>query len=222
MYDKEIQEINIRCTLWMLIFQANGLAERFNQTIQNMLVKFVHDKKEQWENYLSTCVFAYNTSKHESSKYSPFTVMFGRPAVIPIDIQPIKGDVLKCWNDGENNDEIIEQHLALNSKMAETIKGNIIAAQKHQKEAYDKKHHNPAAFKAGALVLRKDMKRKKRAGGKMDYKWQGPYKVVKAAGKGIFQIQNSSHTLKVHGIHLKLFYPSKKVKLVCIGVLMCK
>ncbi|XP_065911163.1 uncharacterized protein [Dysidea avara] len=57
--------------------QANGLVERFNQTIQNMLVKFVNEKKELWEDYLDTCVFAYNTSKHESSKYCPFAVMFG-------------------------------------------------------------------------------------------------------------------------------------------------
>ena len=29
--------------------QANGLDERFNQTLQNMLVKFVDEKKEYWE-----------------------------------------------------------------------------------------------------------------------------------------------------------------------------
>ena len=72
-----------------------------------------------------------------------------------------------------------------------------------------------------ALVLRKDMKRKKRAGGKMDFKWQGPYKVVKSVGKGIFQIINtndSMQTLKVHGMHLKMFYPPKKV---CAYVCMC-
>jgi hypothetical protein len=51
----------------MYISQANGLVERFNQTLQGMLVKFI-DKKESWEHYLDTCVYAYNTSKHESSK----------------------------------------------------------------------------------------------------------------------------------------------------------
>lgn len=31
-------------------------------------------------------VYAYNTSKHESSKFTPFEVMFGRKAVVPVDV----------------------------------------------------------------------------------------------------------------------------------------
>ena len=46
--------------------QANVLDERFNQTLQNMLVKFVQSKKSSWSSFLDTCVFAYNTSRHES------------------------------------------------------------------------------------------------------------------------------------------------------------
>ena len=66
--------------------QANGLDERFNQTLQNMLVKYVSGKREQWNSYLDTCVFAYNTSRQESSKYTPFFLMFGRRATLPVDI----------------------------------------------------------------------------------------------------------------------------------------
>ena len=62
------------------------MVEKFNQTLQNMLVKFVADKQESWEEYLDTCVYAYNSSRHESSQYSPFEVMFGRRAVLPVDL----------------------------------------------------------------------------------------------------------------------------------------
>ena len=58
--------------------------------------------------------------------------------------------------------------------MVEKVKANIVAVQARQKEQYDKKHHNADNFTEGALVLNKDIKRKKRAGGKMDYKWLGP------------------------------------------------
>ena len=54
------------------------MVERFNQTVQNMLVKFIDKKKDTWEDYLDTCVFAYNTARHESSKFTPFELMFGR------------------------------------------------------------------------------------------------------------------------------------------------
>ena len=66
--------------------QANGFDERFNQTLQNMLAKFVQSKKSSWSSVLDTFVFAYNTSQHESTCFTPFEMMFGRLATIPIDI----------------------------------------------------------------------------------------------------------------------------------------
>ena len=41
---------------------------------------------------LQTCVFAYNTSKHESSLHIPFELMFGRRALIPIDVETEKNE----------------------------------------------------------------------------------------------------------------------------------
>ena len=51
-----------------------------------MLVKYAKEQKECWEDYLECCFLAYNTSKHESSKFTPFDVMFGRQAVLPIEV----------------------------------------------------------------------------------------------------------------------------------------
>ena len=56
--------------------QANGLDERWNETLKNMIVNYVSSRKEIWDEYLDTCVFAYNTSRHESSLHTPFEVMF--------------------------------------------------------------------------------------------------------------------------------------------------
>jgi hypothetical protein len=67
--------------------QANGLDERFNQTIQVMLTKFIDEKKDYWEDYLDTCIYAYNTAKHESSQFTPFELMFSRKAVLPLDLE---------------------------------------------------------------------------------------------------------------------------------------
>ena len=75
---------------WGYSVQANGLDKCFNQTLQMMLVKFVHSKKQKWSSFLDTCVFAYNTSQHESSKFTPFQLMFGRRATLPIDQKPVE------------------------------------------------------------------------------------------------------------------------------------
>ena len=178
-----------------------------------MFVKYVQDKKQDWEDYISTCVYAYNTSKHESSKFCPFTVMFGRSAVLPIDLK-LSSDVATSPKADQNTDAMIEENQIYREKMMEKVKANIVAAQSRQKEQYDRKHHDREIFAEGALVLKKDMTRKKRAGGKMDNKWIGPYRIVKSMGKGLYQIESADQfnvkIQRVHGIHLKPFYPSAK------------
>lgn len=52
-----------------------------------MLTKFIQTKKSAWEDYLDTCVYAYNTAVHESSRFTPYKLMFGRKAVLPIDLE---------------------------------------------------------------------------------------------------------------------------------------
>ena len=55
-----------------------------------MLVKFTGTRKEAWDEHLDSCVFAYNTSRQESTLYSPFEVMFGRLAHLPIEVNTNK------------------------------------------------------------------------------------------------------------------------------------
>ena len=64
--------------------------ERWNQTLKRMIAKYAESKKELWDEYVDSCVFAYNTSSHESSLFSPFEVMFGRKAVILIELSYLK------------------------------------------------------------------------------------------------------------------------------------
>lgn len=51
-----------------------------------MIIKFAAERKDQWDEFLDACIFAYNTAKQESTLYSPFELMFGRKAVLPIDV----------------------------------------------------------------------------------------------------------------------------------------
>ena len=109
-----------------------------------MLVKYVEQKKNEWENFLDTCVFAYNTSKHDSSEFSPFELMFFRKAVLPIDINTEATDVetvLKEFNEAQDkSDDGMKSSLAAHRKLLEAVKANIVKAQGKQKEHYDKKY----------------------------------------------------------------------------------
>lgn len=66
--------------------QGDGLVERFNCTLKQMLATTLHDYPFVWEDRLRKVCMAYNTSVHSSTGYTPFYLMFGREARLPIDI----------------------------------------------------------------------------------------------------------------------------------------
>ncbi|KAK3099708.1 hypothetical protein FSP39_008357 [Pinctada imbricata] len=57
--------------------QTQGLVEKFNHTIQNMLHKTC-DTKDEWDEHLDEVTFAYRNVVQKSTKKTPFEVMFGR------------------------------------------------------------------------------------------------------------------------------------------------
>ena len=66
--------------------QCDGLVERQNQTLQKILSSFVSQHKDDWDNLVNLTVYAYNTSCHESTGFSPYEMVFGRDARTPIEI----------------------------------------------------------------------------------------------------------------------------------------
>ena len=58
--------------------QSNGLVERFNQTLQRMLVKQVNLEQNDWDLHIDGALFAYRTSVQKSTKLTPFEIMFCR------------------------------------------------------------------------------------------------------------------------------------------------
>jgi len=66
--------------------QSDGLVERSNRTIQNVLKSYVNAEQTDWHKHLPFAKFAYNTSVQSSTKYTPFFLMFGREATMPLHI----------------------------------------------------------------------------------------------------------------------------------------
>ena len=47
--------------------QCNGLTERFNATLCQILSMYIKNNQTDWDDYLKTALFAYNTSKQETT-----------------------------------------------------------------------------------------------------------------------------------------------------------
>ena len=67
--------------------QCDGLVEGQNHTLENILSDFVSEHSVDWDEWLDQAVFAYKSSVHESTDLSPYELIFGRPARIPIEME---------------------------------------------------------------------------------------------------------------------------------------
>ena len=65
--------------------QTNGQVERMNQTIIHMIGKLEQDKKAHWSEHLPEMLSAYNGTRSAVTGYSPYFLLFGRKARMPVD-----------------------------------------------------------------------------------------------------------------------------------------
>ena len=75
--------------------------------MKNMLSKFVGTTKDTWDEHFESCVFAYNTSRHESTRHSLFQIMFGRVARLPVEADA----------DHEEGSEILDAYLNVSVRL---------------------------------------------------------------------------------------------------------
>ena len=66
--------------------ESDGLVERFNRTLIDMLSMAVSDNDRGWDLQLSTLLLAYWTSRHETTGTTLFFLMFGRDPRLPKDV----------------------------------------------------------------------------------------------------------------------------------------
>lgn len=186
--------------------QTNGLVERFNRTLTTMLAKT--NDIYNWDLHIPSVLFAYRTTKHSTTKYTPFYLNYGRNPVLPLEIED--KEELKIDNENlEENllkriyelEEILPQHQQ-NAK--ELIR---LSQEKSQKRHKDKKMKKPITYQQGDKVLIYDSRLDKQWSGKLDKKWKGPFTVEKRLDKGSYILANDFGQLKepIHSDRLKLF-----------------
>ncbi|UYV80952.1 K02A2.6-like [Cordylochernes scorpioides] len=82
--------------------QTNGLTERLNKTLGDMLSMYVDVEQKNWDSILPFVTLAYNTAKQETTGFTPFYLVHGREAETMLD-------TLLPYQPDYENDEYVSQ-----------------------------------------------------------------------------------------------------------------
>ena len=66
--------------------QGNGQTERFNRSLISMLSALPPAERLRWPAHLKETCFLYNSTPHATTGQSPYALLFGREARLPLDV----------------------------------------------------------------------------------------------------------------------------------------
>eukprot|EP00731_Ephydatia_muelleri_P025679 Em0017g762a len=182
--------------------QSDGMIERFNRTLISMLKRATIDAERDWDLKLPCLMMAYSTSIHETTKATPFSVMFGREVQLPIDI--MFGKPL-----GVTTTSTLEYARALEQRLVaayEHVREHLGIEQRRHKQPYDRKVEGKP-YKEGDSVWLYCPAVPQGHSKKLHACWKGPYTVAKVYEKGVYQIKWNLPPHKQQVVHFDRLKP---------------
>ena len=160
-----------------------GLVERFNRTWKDIVSMYVHESQRDWDEWLGMACYAYNASRHTTTGYTPFELMYGREAATP--------DAL-LRDDGQDSTASPAMHhrqlRARLKRLHALARLAIRRGQERQAAQYDKQRRARMQLRPGLLVWFFNPPRHPGVT-KLRHAWRGPMRIVESAGYDNFLVE---------------------------------
>ena len=183
--------------------QGNGCTERFNQTLLSMMRTLESEQKKDWKTFVPHLVHSYNCTRHHTTGFSPYALMFGREPLLAVDVVLglVGKEEVKAYG---KYIEDFKEKLSYTYKLAEAA---ITKAASKSKKRYDMKVRGGVPC-AGDLVLVKQVGLKGKH--KIADKWDTePYVVIGKPDEKmpVYEIRRHDGTGKARTVHRNLILP---------------
>ena len=122
--------------------QTNGQVEWMNKTIIRMIGKLEQDKKACWSEHLPEMLAAYNGTHSVVTGYSPYFLLFGRKARMPVDY------LFTTLHNSQHQTKMEVSVAAMQKRLKEAF---AVARHLTSQEAAKQRHYYDR--KAGAVAL---------------------------------------------------------------------
>ncbi|ETE60980.1 Ty3b-g, partial [Ophiophagus hannah] len=177
--------------------QSDGLVERFNQTLKQVLRKFISETGSDWDRWLLVLLFAYWELSQASMEFSPYELLCGPKVRRPLQM------VREIWEGkAKSLSRNVSYILQMGDKLdqiRELASDNIRHSQVHKKVYYDQRT-NLRVFNPGQRVLLFLPS----TASKLLAQWQGPFSVLRRIGPVSYEILMPGHCPSKQTWHINL------------------
>ena len=181
--------------------QGNPI-ERYNRTLLNMLGTLNQQQKSEWRKYVKPLTHAYNCTVNETTGFTPYFLMFGRHAKLPIDIAfGTDPDIHR--NSGKSYVSDLKERLRFAYELA---RKNITKSQLKNQSQYNKHAHAIALEDGDRVLVRKLHIQGKQ---KLADRWEEEVYIVKQCmpGTSTYIIQDEEGRKPTRTLHRNLLLP---------------
>ena len=179
--------------------QSDGMIERFNRTLKNMISKYVDREGLFWDDNVKACGMAYNSSVHSTTGYTPYFLVHGFEPRMPLDaaFQPPQSPVpVRSY---------LEDRLRAIRAAYERVVGNSERAVRSAAQKHDEKvcAHN---YQMGDRVWARDFRSAVGGKPKLGLPYKGPWTIAGKVGEAAYKVLGEDGKIRVlHHNHLKPF-----------------
>ena len=185
--------------------RTDGQVERTNQSVVQILERQAVESPDDWDEFLPLATFAINTRASASTGFTPFELLFGRPA--------------NAWANYVRSDHadlsFFESVMARTAELRKLLTSTVPAATSRIESAQRQQRHTQdaraganlivAPLDIGAVVYVRALQLVRR---KLTPRFSGPYKVVAVAAGGNYHLSTTK------GKRLSRSYPIDQLKLI--------
>ena len=174
--------------------QTNGQVERFNATFASQIAKFCGLDQTDWDVYLPSVVFAYNTSVHSVTKFIPYELAFGRSPKSPFDSVSPTISLPPA--------HLFHPYLQRTRRiLTAQARANILHSQSRWQQRYNHNRRDPH-YRVNDLVYVQVCAGRT----KLDARWLGPCTVIHVAGQQNYLVRNDL-TGRTDWYHVSQLHP---------------
>jgi len=164
--------------------QTNGQVESANRVLLRGLKRRLEKVKGAWAEEVPRIVWAYHTMPQSSTMETPFSLVYGSYAMIPVEIHESSPRFLSFVAEESNEERRVNLDLLDEAREEARIKAEAVKRRvEHQYNSKVKLRQ----FQVGDLIMRKAHPYELE--NKLSPKWTGPFRVTKAKGNGLYNLE---------------------------------